>query len=482
MTVSQHSGSGSVADLGSSPWDSQHSEHDYRVTDIEGRIPEQLRGVLYRIGPGRLDVAGHPVDHIFDGDGMISRVEFSDEGVRFRNRYVRTRSFDTGNRVGRPPRGFGTQRPGGALANVLRFPANMSNTNVLRHGDHLYSLWEGGRPYRLDPDTLETLGCESFGGALTRLGAFSAHPKTDPRTREVFNFGLDFFPRPMIRCYRISAASAFSEVRTFPIPRLAFVHDFALTERHLVFVIDPIVVRRPVPVILGLRPFDRALSYVPELGTTVVLVPRDGGEPVRIEHDALFHFHVNNAYEDGGDTVVDLVAHDSSAGWDGWNGHLHDYRGTPGPAFGGQLRRLRVTSRRGRVTEETLADAGCEFPQLDQRRATTAHRHSYVASASVTGGNPDSVATIDHETGAIRSFVVGDGNTVCEPLFAASSPTAAEGDGWLLTIEHQAEQRRSRVLVLPADRPDLGPVAAIGLRHHVPMTFHGAFEARAQGR
>ena len=104
------------------------------------------------------------------------------------------------------------------------------------------------------------------------------------------------------------------------------------------------------------------------------------------------------------------------------------------------------------------------------------HRYTYLAEASVPGGDPDSIATVDHATATTRRFVGDTGNSGCEPLFAPASDT--EGDGWLLTVEHCAAERRSRVLILPAARPDTGPVAPIGLRHHVPMTFHGTFVPR----
>ena len=471
-----------AVDVGRSPWDSQHVEFDYRVDDIEGTIPADLNGVLYRIGPGRLDVGGHPVDHIFDGDGMVSRIEIDSGGAHYRNRYVRTRAYARANRTARPPRGIGTQKVGGVPANALRGPANMSNTNVLLHNNKLYSLWEGGRPHRLDPDTLETLGIDGFGGALKRLGAFSAHPKTDPATGETFNFGLDFFPRPMIRCYRLAPGGGVAELSSVPISRLGFIHDFALTQRYLVFIIDPIVVKNPIPAVLGLRPIDDALTFEPRRGTRIVLVPRGGGEPIRIDIDAMFHFHVNNAYDSEVETVVELVAHKPDSGWKGWNEHLHNFRDNPGPAFGGTLKRLTINRRTRKVSEEQLNDVGCEFPQLDHRQATLAHRFSYLAEASTIGGNPDSITTIDHRTGTHSRYIAVAGDTICEPLFAPDGTSGAEGDGWLLTLEHQPAQQRSRVLVLSARNPDRGPVASINLRHHVPMTFHGAFRPRDAGR
>src|SRR5690606_7276524 len=123
------------------------------------------------------------------------------------------------------------------------------------------------------------------------------------------------------------------------------------------------------------------------------------------EHDALFHFHVTNAYEDGHTTIVDAVVHDPGPDWDSWNAHLRHYRTDAGPAFGGTLTRLRIDRRTRRITREVLGDRGCEFPQLDQRRTTTAHRYTYLAEASVDGGDPDSIATVDHTTDTTRRYV-----------------------------------------------------------------------------
>lgn len=233
---------------------------------------------------------------------------------------------------------------------------------------------------------------------------------------------------------------------------------------------------KPISAALGLRPFDSALSFRPQRGTRIVLVPRDGGALVVTETEALVHFHINNAYEDEkGQTVIEIVEHDSTGGWAGWNGYLRDYRGVAGPTFGGRLTRLTFDPRRRSVRRTELFDRGCEFPQVDPRRATGEHRFTYLAASSTDGGDPDTITTIDHVAGATRSFIADGANTVCEPLFAVDPDGDGEVDGWLLTVEHQPAQRRSRVLVLPAHDPSAGPLATFGLRHHIPMTFHGAF-------
>ena len=92
-------------------------------------------------------------------------------------------------------------KPGGVLANILRQPANVANTSIILEGERLLALWEGGPPNDLDRNTLDTIGLETFGGGVK---AFSAHPKLDPATGELFNFGIDYGARTTLTPYRLA--------------------------------------------------------------------------------------------------------------------------------------------------------------------------------------------------------------------------------------------------------------------------------------
>src|SRR5512142_3043014 len=78
------------------PWlglaTSLHEEHDY-AGPVEGRLPAELRGTLYRNGPGLFDRGGLRKRTLLDGDGMVQSFCFHKEGVRYRNRFVRTPKF-----------------------------------------------------------------------------------------------------------------------------------------------------------------------------------------------------------------------------------------------------------------------------------------------------------------------------------------------------------------------------------------------------
>ncbi|MGV0788305.1 carotenoid oxygenase family protein [Mycolicibacterium sp. XJ2] len=87
-----------------------------------------------------------------------------------------------------------------------------------------------GRPNEVDPETLETIGIRRFGGELGWVGSYSAHPCFCPRTREMYNFGVEFIPRPHLRIYRTDSACRLKHFRSALLPYVAMVHDFAMTE------------------------------------------------------------------------------------------------------------------------------------------------------------------------------------------------------------------------------------------------------------
>lgn len=472
-------------------FDALLDEHDHVVADTEGALPEGLTGTLYRNGPGRLEAGGQPLGHMFDGDGMLSMFVLDGGQVRYRNRYVRTNHYRSsggarGAHGGVPQRGFGTLRPGGMLANALRLPANVANTSVVLHAGELLALWEGGKPHALDPDTLATRGVHDFDGRLRWLGAFSAHPKVDPRTGDMYNFGIDLVPRPMLRCYRVDPRGRLERLGRVPLPEPVFNHDFALTEKHLVFVIDPIgVALSALPAVaLGRRTFDRALRFDARKGTTIALVPRGGGPARTLQTDALLHFHVNNAYEDGSDTVVDLVRWERD--WDSFNQSLRSFRtddaaGRPDDwAFGGLLTRLRITPG-GRVEREELSAVPGEFPQFDGRRACREHRFSYMAGRIGPAEEANAVVKVDHATGTEQVHQLPGGHAVSEPIFVPRDAGGAEDDGWLLAVAYDPDAHRSRLLVLDARAPEREAVFVARLPHHVPQSFHGTFTSRVAG-
>src|SRR5262249_51818470 len=65
-------------------------EHGFEPLRVEGHLPEDLRGVLYRNGPAHFKVGNERYRHWFDGDGAVSAVRFERGGAFGAIRTVRT--------------------------------------------------------------------------------------------------------------------------------------------------------------------------------------------------------------------------------------------------------------------------------------------------------------------------------------------------------------------------------------------------------
>jgi all-trans-8'-apo-beta-carotenal 15,15'-oxygenase len=461
------------------PWSagfrSLNEEFNYRIEEVDGQVPATLRGTLFHNGSGRNELGGQWFPHWFDGDGMITAVRFDDGGMHFRNRYVATDNYRDETKSGRiAHRGFGKMRPGGVLSNAFRLPANVSNTSVVMDGDRLLSLWEGGPPYAMDPATLETRGLEEFGGTIK---AFSAHPKRDPDTGELFNFGIDYGAKCTLTPYRLHNGSL-TRLPPVTLPYAVMNHDFVLTKNYLVFCIGPIL-STPLAFLLGFKSFDAALHWEAKKPTLILLVPRDGsGKPRIIETDAFFQFHFANGYEEDGALVLDLMRYPDYLTI---GPTLRNYWKSEWPARGmATLTRLTVDLSTGKVESRTW-DTGQanEFPFINPACVGKRHRYAYFlcSPADRPRGLQQQLARVDFQTATVTRHEFGPDGYPGEPYFIAT-PGGAEDDGIVVTLVFDAKRQRTDVVGLDARDLAAKPLFVARLKHHVPFMLHGTFTPR----
>lgn len=121
-------------------------------------------------------------------------------------------------------------------------------------------MWEGGKPYALDPQTLETIGEDDLGGALAGNANFAAHPHYDRRTGEMVNFGIQPGLSSTIALYTLDADLNVTAQYRWEVPGFAFIHDFALTDDYAVFFQNPVTVN-PLPYWFGFRAQPNVSSF-----------------------------------------------------------------------------------------------------------------------------------------------------------------------------------------------------------------------------
>ena len=470
-------------------------EYRYWIDDIEGEIPPELNGTLFRNGPGLLDVHGQPVHHPFDGDGMICAIAFKDGQAYFQNRYVQTEGYlaeQTAKKV--LYRGvFGTQKPGGWLANAFDFRLkNIANTQVLYWGGKLLALWEAAEPHRLDPQTLETLGKDDLDGILQPGDAFAAHPWIDPACEAdsgapcLVNFAIKPGLSTAITVYELNPAGQLLRRHTHNVPGFAFIHDFAITPNYCIFFQNPVTFN-PLPFLLGMRGAAECITVQPKQPTQMIVIPRWGQAPMQlIPIEAGFVFHHANAFEQGGELVVDSVCYDGFPTVDPGD----DYQSVRFEKLPpGQLWRFRVNLQDKTVNRKLVEPRCCEFPVVHPAHVGRPYRYVYLGAAHHPEGNAplQAVVKVDLETGDRQLWSAAPRGFAGEPIFVPRSPSAyrdhlptgtydgAEDDGWVLLLSFNAERDCSDLVILDARDLNRGAIARLHLKHHVPYGLHGTF-------
>ncbi len=447
---------------------------------IVGELPAGLEGTLFLSCVGRNKIGGQQFGHFFDGDGMINAVTFTGGRVHYKNRYVRTPKYINETAAQRILyRGVGTQIPGGMLKNMFRTPGNAANTSVILHGGRLLALWEGGKPWELDPATLETLGEYTFDARLSTSQPFSAHPRLDPRSGNLYNFGVFGVPKPKLHFYRIDASGKVRSNVSRHVGDYAMCHDFAITDKHAVFVLCPAFMRTPFKFLFGLRSILESIEFDESEKTKIVVLDLETAELVReYEFDAFFGFHLGNAHEQGGEISVDALCVDRMDVMDG----LSDVFQERGDDFrfqeaGALLNRFTLNLETGEAGRAPVqGSVAGEFPTWHPRCTGVENRYTWLGTI-VENGTPywfNAYQKIDHQTGELRVHDFGEGRFTSEANFVPAREGGAEDEGYLVSIVYNHARKKSEIVVVDAQEMQR-ELAVIPLDHHVPFGFHGGF-------
>ena len=462
-------------------------EIEGRDLPIEGAFPAWLSGRYVRNGPGAFEVGGERVAHWFDGLAMLTAFSFGD-GVRYTNRFLRTRSYRDALAGGSTGGAFAESSDGilGRLRTLLAGdPTDNANANVIRLGGRLAAITESPVAVAVNPATLATEGIlehdDEAGAQHT-----TAHPLYDASRGEHVGYGERFGLDHQYEIYRIPDGGTEREVvGTVPVDEPAYMHSFALTERYAVLTENPFTAN-PLRFLHPDRSFVDAYEWHLESVTRFIVLDRTTGAVVAEPRvPAFFTFHHANAFErerteagaegdsDGGsEIVVDLVAYDDADVLDGL--YLDDIGSSTPDASTGELRRYCLPLDGGRVTGRTLADVSIEFPQVSPAVATAMEPHRYVYGQGDTDAdrNANELVKVDTEAGDVQTWAER-GIYAGEPTFVPAPDTASEDDGLVLSILLDINAEQSALLAL--DGRSFKERARAIVPHSIPFGFHGRY-------
>lgn len=456
-----------IAQLGFTPL---HDEIAVDELPLDGELPPWLSGTLLRTGPATWQAGSTRLRHWFDGLAMLHRFGIADGAVSYANKYLRSRTYRATEEAGELAFGQFTTDPCRSIFQRVQSlfsneTTDNANVNIAKLGEQFLALTETAIPVEFDQRTLDAAGVAYRApGTLT-----TAHPHYERGTGAMLNYAAKLGPRSSYRFYRVDE-NGVEVLTSIPVRHPAYMHSFGMTENWFVLTEFPLVVE-PAALALSGKPFIENYRWEPERGTRVTLVDRRTGEVAnRWTVEPFFAFHHVNAYEDGGDVVVDLCAYDDTQIiQDLYLDRIHeimrdDAQTLPLP----RLKRLRLNESGAR--SEQLSDTAVELPRINGRCTTRAHR--YVWGVGIRSGWFDEIVKIDTTGGSTLTWHEPH-QYPGEPVFVRRPDSAAEDDGVLLSVVLDAEQERSALLVL--DASTLRPLARADVPHHIPYLIHGQF-------
>ncbi|MDF5738914.1 MULTISPECIES: carotenoid oxygenase family protein [unclassified Nostoc] len=443
---------------------------------LSGKIPDGLRGTLYRNGPARLERGGIRMGHWFDGDGAILAVNFTDAVASGAYRYVQTSGYQEEAAAGKLLYGnYGMTAPGPIWNQWQKPIKNVANTSVLALPDKLLALWEGGKPHALNLQTLETWGEDDLGG-LTKGLSYSAHYKRDEQTGEIFNFGISPGQNATLNIYKSDSTGRIIQQAAYQLDGVPLVHDFVLAGQYIVFFIPPVRLN-VLPVLIGTSNYSDSLDWQPKLGTQILVIDRENLSVVsRGETEPWFQWHFANGYVDAsGAVIVDIGRYEDFQ----TNQYLKEVAtGETHTPAKSTLTQVHLHPQTGKVTSiQQLLNQHCEFPNVPQQNVGQASRYTYMSTfrsgTDISQELLNAIARFDYKTETLTEADLGENRYPSEPI--PTQDTQNPEQSWVLTVVYDGNSHSSEVWVFDSDRLDAEPVCKLGLPSVIPHSFHGTW-------
>ncbi len=447
--------------------------HEFRTDQVKllsGKVPLDLNGTFYRNGPALFERNGVQMNHWFDGDGMLQAFAIEAGKVSHTGSMVKTKRYLNDSKAGRfTTNSFATNVPDPAPV-MGPDDMNVSNTSVMNVNGELYALWEGGSAFQVEPDTLKPIGNKTWGDGLKGM-PFSAHPRFEV-DGSLWNFGQDYFSKRLI-IYRIDANGKLVNVALIPDVPAGMIHDFCITEKHLIFVVPSFRVNKRASTVID------SFSWMADQAQNVIVIEKnDLSKRRQFELPPGFQFHFGNAYEEKGTIIYNACVGNEKFATQGARDVL---KGDLPARPGAKLATVELSQNGSAKIRSIVSDlAEHEFPQFNPLYQGKKAQYLYTVGKS-SEDRPGESAIVKHDLdkGDLDFYDYGNQQMVEEHLFIPKSSQKSEDDGYLIGTTLNLASKRSHLNILDAQKVNSGPIAVLELPYHLPLGFHGTWMNKA---
>jgi len=454
---------------------------EYRANNlyVEGEIPAQIEGSFFR---ATADPAHPPFvkdDTMLSGDGMVSAFRIANGHVDFEIRYVQTPRYLAESAARRAL--FGAYRnPFTDDPSVAGVDRSVANTTPIWHGGRLLMTKEDGLGYEIDPLTLATIGRWDYAGKL-KSQTFTAHPKIDPETGELFFFGYEasgLCTRDVAYGIADKQGRLISE-KWFQAPYCALMHDFAISEHYAIFPIFPTTSDYARLAAGGAHWVHEA-----EGDAWVGIMPRYGDVSTmrwfRTQKGSS-SFHIMNAFDQDGVVHLDIHVLDTNAfafirTASGINKH-------PSEIHSHLVRWSFDLGRKEDAYQERVIGPPGDMPRVAAKDVGRTYHVGYYGSYDPSVGPPNihgvvgtgfnTLLRVEVEHGRIDALALAADESANEPVHIPSPDPAHEG--WLAFVVDHHPSMRSALWFAEAEHLAQGAIAKVALPLRLRPQVHGTW-------
>lgn len=432
---------------------------------IHGKIPDDLVGSFYRNGPALSERAGLRSNHWFDGDGMVQKFLIESGKITHQGKMVQTERFVKEEKAQR----FMYQMAGTDSdtfeAGRNNDTGNQANIALLPWNDELLALWEGGSAYRVDPNSLDTLGRKDWSQDLVHM-PFSAHPHPDKNGR-LWNFGYAPYAGKtgMLFIYDMSPSKGIERVQPVQLPMAGYIHDFAHSEQHLIFLVPPYHYKHN-----GGKTYVSRFEWQPELGSRLLLIDKnDLSKQQWFELPAGFVFHFGNAWQQGHEVGVNLCWYQDPSLMQRTRQEMIDDKHRP-LSEQAKVSTIYANINTGKVSM-TSSGTVMEFPMFNQ---TAFNRQDSLLGVGVLekfGNRTEALTDYNPTTEQSKHYRYPD-HVIAEEPMPVNTRT---GKQYVLQTFVDLKKQQTGLNIFNRAAIDAGPIAMAEMERLVPLGFHGAF-------
>jgi len=469
-------------------------EISVRDLEVEGEIPAEVNGAFFRAVPDNAHPPMFEDDIALNADGMVARFDIRNGAADFDIRYVGTDRYKAEKEARRAL--FGRYRnPFTDDPSVAGMDRTVANTTPVWHAGRLFMTKEDGLGHEINPHTLETVGKWDYNGAL-KSETFTAHPRIDPETGELFFFGYEaggLCDPNVAYCIADKDGNLVSE-QWFEQPYLSTIHDFVITEKYAIWPIFPTTADLERIKAGGAhwahhQDMESWLGIMPRYGKVEEMKWIRGPKGVSV-------FHEVNAYDDGDLVHIDMCITDTNA-----FSFMREAGGIdiPQQEVKGSLVRWTVDMSKDEpaIEQHELGPPG-DLPRLADANQGRAYRRAWYLSMNPQGGPPmlggpvganfNCLLRIEPGNRRIDMMGLPPGAAISEPAHVPSGE--AGHDGWLLSVvdmpnnpdpsQQVPGDYSSELWVIDAGNVGAGPVAKVKTKLPLRSQVHGTWVSRAK--